>query len=212
MATLLFDIETSYTGRLEGLSEHSLSPATACVSTLGVYDVEEKRGSIYINNDVSSEFQEGKWLVKHRSEPDMLTEFWQGIYHYDTYVGFGTRRFDTPFLIHRSIAHGVSHNTSLRNRRQLARQQMPFHVDLLDEFSFYGDMSKTMSLGELAELYNLADKGGVRKTEQLREQFREKQYHQLVEHCQAKLSVTLQLYDIWKQHLAPASFLNAIHM
>lgn len=210
MSILFFDIETApVAGSV--FSDALLSPVTAYISTLTVYDVEREQGTVYLNNLTTSENNvHGGWQTKLMSETNILSEFWEGSDYYDTFIGFGTRSFDTPFITHRSIANKVRPNARLRNRRILTQQSLPFHVDLLDEFSFDGAARKVLSLKDLSRLYEIESADKIVGPEEFLTLYLNNKTDLIFEHCKQKALVTKNLYDIWLQNLAPAHFLNTI--
>ncbi|MEY2665647.1 MAG: hypothetical protein RLZZ480_752, partial [Candidatus Parcubacteria bacterium] len=183
MATLVFDIETvgeawetfdDYTKKsLLGSFERrdvpvsserelqnqlGLSPFTGSIVSVAMYDIERRRGAVYFVSDVADTFTEGDFVCKCRTEKEILEDFWEGARSYDVFVSFNGRAFDVPFLIHRSLAHDVTPSVSFSQSRYVSRQQLPYHVDLMDEFSFYGAMSKRPSLHLLCRTYGIESK------------------------------------------------------
>lgn len=206
MATLFFDIETRALSKDE---DAALSPATATLGALTIYDLERAQGVVYLNQATSNTvILDEFWQVKMMPEAAILREFWNGTESYDTYVGFGIRRFDIPFLTHRSIAQAISVHDRFTNKRYLSEQSLPFQVDLQDEFSFYGSMSKPLSLQQLFELYQVKDTDQVQFGEAIAALFLNEQQADLITHCVQKLVGTAQLYDTWCEYLAPTDFLN----
>lgn len=207
--TLFFDIETAPIAG-SAFSEALLSPATAHISTLTVYDLEREQGTVYVNSAVVENVIYGDWQLKCMPEDTILREFWEGLDHYDTFVGFGTRTFDTPFITHRSIAFKVKPRAQLRNRRILTQQSLPFHVDLLDQFSFDGSTRKVMSLRDMCTLYEMESVDKIINPADFLAIYLIEDKKQIFEHCRQKALVTSNLYDIWLQNLAPPHFMNTI--
>ncbi|MEK7462415.1 MAG: ribonuclease H-like domain-containing protein, partial [Patescibacteria group bacterium] len=181
MATLVFDIETvpepwenfdDYTKRQLTKSARSkeeielvknslgLSPLTGSLVSLAMYDVERKRGAVYYVGDKKEEiFIESEFVAKERTERGILEDFWEGALSYDVFVTFNGRAFDVPFLLHRSIVNGVTPTIAFNQQnRYLTRQTLPYHVDLMDEFTMYGAMSKRPSLHLLLRAYGIESK------------------------------------------------------
>lgn len=116
------------------------SPLTGFVVAIGVYDLERKRGAVFYDDkgagDAESE-HEG-YALKPRTEAAMLRDFWDVAKKYDTFVTFNGRGFDVPFLMLRSVAHGITPSRDLMDGRYLYQQRDAKHVDLADQLSFYG--------------------------------------------------------------------------
>ena len=240
MATLIFDIETigkdwdsisestqysltKWIGQQpvsdqekDRLSEAAkeklgLSPFTGEVVSLAMYDVERGQGAVYFTADDSvNDYKVGDWKYKVRSERQLLEDFWETSHSYDVFVTFNGRTFDVPFLLHRSLMQGVRPTKELIGQRYLSRQNSPYHVDLLDEFSFYGAMQRRPSLQLLCEAYKIPyEKEGV-GGEDITELFSKKQYRDIAEKNAADVVATTKLFETWKTNLAPASFINSI--
>lgn len=232
MATIVFDIETvpeswdnfdEYTKKQLTKSaktddeivaiKNSLgsSPLTGSIVSLAMYDIERNRGAVYYAGDEGGEtFVEGEFVAKVRTEKEILEDFWEGAQSYDVFVTFNGRAFDVPFLLHRSIVHGVRPSHAFAQNRYLTKQSLPYHVDLMDEFTMYGAMSKRPSLHMLLRAYGIDSKKGEVDGSMVAELFQTKKFHDLIRHNIDDVIATTALYEKWKQYLAPASFLNAI--
>jgi len=240
MATLLFDIETTgkdwndipestqyaltkWIGQQpvsdeekDRLSEAAkdklgLSPFTGEVISLAMYDLERQMGAVYfVADDSVLDYQEDDWKYKVRTEQELLEDFWESARSYDVFVTFNGRSFDVPFLLHRSLMQGVKPSIELTGQRFLTKQNPPYHVDLLDEFSFYGAMQRRPSLQLLCDVYNVSyEKEGV-GGEDVAEFFSQQKFRDIAEKNAADVMATTALYEKWKQNLAPASWLNTV--
>jgi DNA polymerase elongation subunit (family B) len=240
MATLIFDIETTgknwddipestqyaltkWIGQQpisdaekERLSEEAqeklgLSPFTGEVISLAMYDVERKQGVVYfVADDSVLDYQEDGWKYKVRTESDMLEDFWESAKSYNVFVTFNGRRFDVPFLLHRSLIVGVRPSVELTGQRYLTRQTPPYHVDLLDEFSFYGAMHRRPSLQLLCNSYGIPYAKEGMGGEDVTEYFSQKKYRDIAEKNAADVRATTELFEKWKTNLAPTSFINGV--
>lgn len=193
MATLVFDIETvgeqwedfdvvtqdsltrwiDKTARSE--SEHvallddlqsglGFSPLTGKVVAIGLYDLERKQGAVYYTGAGDEpDVREGEYVLKQRSEQEMLAEFWEGAKNYDTFVTFNGRSFDAPFLIHRSVIHGICPTKDLMQGRYRSQQKNTRHIDLQDEMTFYGAVQRRGNLHLFCRAYGIESpkQGGV---------------------------------------------------
>jgi 3'-5' exonuclease len=230
MATLVFDIETigdswdsfdTYTKRQliksagEGGEEKvktqlGLSPLTGSIVSLAMYDLERKQGAVYIvGNEIDVAEEEG-FVLKERSEKELLEDFWEGVQSYDVFVTFNGRAFDVPFLIHRSVVCGVKPSLMFNQSRYLTKQSLPYHVDLMDELTMYGAMSKRPALHLLLRAYGIESRKGEVDGSQVAELFLKKKFRDLARHNVDDVIATTALYEKWKTHLAPHSFLNSI--
>jgi len=69
-----------------------------------------------------------KWL-RPMSEPELLRAFWALASRAETVVTFNGRGFDLPFLITRSLIHGIPTRVDLMSQRQYALRP---HLDLFE--------------------------------------------------------------------------------
>jgi DNA polymerase elongation subunit (family B) len=235
MATLIFDIETvgeswdsfdtvtqkSLTAwvrnnaNLESDHEHEIekiksqlgfSPLTGRIISIGMFDVERMLGAVYFSGDgTKGTFVDGDYTFKERTEKEMLEDFWEGALSYDVFVTFNGRSFDVPFLLHRSVALGVRPSVELLKNRYLTKQSLPYHVDLLDELTFYGAMSRR-SLHLFCRAYGIESPKGLVDGDYVAELFLRKKFRDLARYNAQDVTATTALYEKWKQYLAPASF------
>jgi predicted PolB exonuclease-like 3'-5' exonuclease len=142
----------------------------------------------------------------------MLEDFWEGIKGYDVFVTFNGRSFDVPFLLHRSVVCGVQPSHLFAHSRYLTKQSLPYHVDLMDELTMYGAMSKRPSLHLLLQAYGIESKKGNVDGSQVAELFKTEKFTEIAQHTVDDVLATAALYEKWKQYLAPTSFLNTIEL
>lgn len=182
MGTLLFSITSSS----ERGDEFTYSPIHAHITSLAVYDVERKSGALYVTNQVDTELAD--WVVKQRSEQQMLEDFWLSATSYDTFVSFNGRSYALPFILHRSIFHKLKPTAEIARQRYLTKQRLPYHVDLLDELSLYGAMQRA-KLSDFCSLYNIP-------------------LPEVGSKSMSEATVLIDLFEIWKEYMAPKSFIN----
>lgn len=200
MATLVLSLLTAAESKYEEPDAPILkidpkySPVTASITALGLYDVERRTGAVYQVGDENKEFTDGDWFYKTRTEKELLEDFWEGATSYDTFVTYNGRSFGLPFLLHRSVLHEVIPSTDIARQRYLTKQALPYHVDLLDELTLYGGMSK-VKLTQFCDLYNIPwPKVGKGKFATVTNE---------------TIAITA-LYEKWRTYLAPRSFLNKL--
>jgi len=197
-------------------SDLGLSPLTGSIIVLGLYDVERAQGALYfVPNEASQYALEGTidgFVCKARSEAMLLHEFWEGAREYDTFVTFNGRSFDLPFLIHRSIAHGIRPTQELMKYRYLAQQSAPFHIDLMDELTFYG-ATRRQSLHLFARAFGIE---GTKETgmtgADVGDVYRAGKLPDIIRYNVNDVRATTQLYEKWLHNLAPTSFLNTVDL
>lgn len=191
-----------------------LSPLTGKIIAIGLYDVELGKGAIYYTGVGSEEDSEvGDFILKQRNEFDLLTDFWEGVGDYDTFVSFNGRTFDAPFLLHRSVALGITPTKELMRYRYLSQQSAPFHIDLLDELTFYGAMHRKPSLHLFCRAFgiNSPKTGGVTGSD-IAELFYTKKYQDIARYNIRDVIAITALYKKWLNNLAPQTFLDIIDL
>lgn len=183
----------------------SLSPFTAEIVSIALYDVERELSAVYYLSE-GEEVSMGQFKI--RTEKEMLEDFWEGVRDYDTIVTFNGRAFTLPFLLHRSAILKIKPTVEFAKERYLTKQTLPYHIDLLEEFTFYGAMPKRPSLDLLCEVFQIKAEAVFKlKTAEL---FQQKKFRQIAVKNESKVQALRSLYEIWKQYYAPLSFLNTV--
>ncbi len=233
MATLVFDIETvgEQWETLDDVTKASLtrwadrsaksekersllqldiesglgfSPLTGFVVAIGVYDVERSRGVVYYTGKTETADEEvGDYVYKQRSEAEMLTEFWEGARYYDTFVTFNGRSFDAPFLVHRSVAQEVMPTKNLLEGRYPNQQHSCRHVDLQDELTFYGAMTRRPSLHLFCRAYGIESPKVEVSGDDVAELFRQEKFRDIARYNARDVTATTLLYQKWQKYIAP---------
>ncbi|MBP6881457.1 MAG: ribonuclease H-like domain-containing protein [Candidatus Pacebacteria bacterium] len=190
----------------------ALSPFTATIISLAVYDVERKVGAVYfVSNTPNESFTIDDFTFKQRTEKEILEDFWEGARSYDVFVTFNGRSFAMPFLYHRSIAQKVRPTVDIARERYITKQTLPHHVDLLDEFSMQGALSHRPSLQLLCGAYGI-ENTSLLGGEEIETAFREGRFRTIAEKNMGDVQAIFSLYEKWKEYLAPRSFINAVDL
>lgn len=192
------------------LSRLALSPFTASIISLAVYDVERKTGAVYFQSkDAETDFTIDDFTFKQRTEKEILEDFWEGAHSYDAFVTFNGRAFLLPFLYHRSVMLGVKPSVSIAQQRYLSKQSSPYHVDLLDELSFHGNMPHRPSLALLCGAYGV-ENASLLGGEEVAEAYTAGRFRYIAEKNMGDVQAIHGLYEKWRAALAPSSFINAL--
>ena len=239
MATLIFDIETigEDWNSLDGTTQSVLSrwidrtarsdeekqallkdlknglgfsPLTGQIVAIGLYDLERNQGAVYYTGKGDESDEEvGEYVLKQRTEPEMLEDFWEGARGYDTFVTFNGRGFDVPFLLHRSITHRIKPSVDLMEGRYLYQQKNVRHIDLQDQLTFYGAMYRKPSLHLFCRAYGIASpKNDGVAGDDVAELFAREKFRDIALYNTRDVIATAQLYQLWLEHLAPMDFVN----
>ena len=199
--------------QMKDLSEGlGFSPLTGSIVAIGLYDLERAQGAVYyVGSGTESDEVVGDFILKQRSEADLLTEFWEGATEYDTFVTFNGRAFDVPFLFHRSVVHRIKPSRELMKYRYLSQQSAPYHIDLQDELTWYGAMTRRPSLHLFCRAYGIVSpkQDGI-GGDDVAHLFQTKKFRDIALYNSRDVVATKELYEIWLKNLAPASFLNTL--
>lgn len=192
-------------------SRLALSPFTGSIISLAVYDVERKTGAVYYvsDNPKEADFSVDDFTFKQRTEKELLEDFWEGATSYDVFVTFNGRAFLVPFVYHRSVMNEVRPTVDIARARYLTKQHLPYHVDLLDELSFYGAVPHRPSLALLCGAYGV-DNPSVLGGEEIEQASRDGRFRAIAEKNMGDVQAIHGLYAKWKEYLAPRTFLNAL--
>jgi uncharacterized protein YprB with RNaseH-like and TPR domain len=193
----------------EGLG---FSPLTGSIVAIGLYDLERRQGVVYyrgIGNETETEV--GEFILKSRSEAEMLYDFWEGAKEYDTFVTFNGRGFDVPFLNLRSAIHEIRPSHNLMDGRYLYQQKSARHVDLQDQMTFYGAMSRKPSLHLFCHAFGIeSPKAEGIAGDDVAELFRTEKFMDIARYNARDVLATTLLYKKWLAYLAPQSFLDTL--
>lgn len=185
----------------EGLG---FSPLTGFVVAIGLYDVEREKGVVFYDacGADRDEREYEHYVLKPRGEREMLHDFWEGARSYDTFVTFNGRAFDAPFLILRSMVHGITPTRDLMEGRYLYQQRGTQHIDLADQLSFYGAVHRKSSLHLYCRALGIqSPKGDGVTGDDVATLFRDGEYETIARYNVRDVVATTELYRRWKQSL-----------
>ena len=199
------DEESLFNDLKEGLG---FSPLTGSIVAIGVYDIERKQGAVYyIGKGTEVDEEINGYMLKQRSEKEMLEDFWEGAKNYDTFVTFNGRVFDVPFLLHRSVVCEVMPTCDLMEGRYLYQQKGVRHVDLLDQLTFYGAMFRKPSLHLFCRAYGIrSPKANGVSGDDVAQLFKDKRFRDIALYNSHDVTATTELYEKWLTYLAPLDF------
>ena len=190
----------------------ALSPYTGQIVSLAMYDVERNLGAVYFTGEKSETgFNDDVFDYRPADEKDILADFWEGAREYDIFVGFNSRTFAVPFLYIRSAALGIKPGVEIANEPYLLKQSFPYHIDLLDQFTFEGAVRPRPSLSVLCDTFKIEYKPEF-SGEEAAEFFRQKKFRRLARHAATDVIAIKELYLVWKEYLALLSFINNLEM
>ena len=179
------------------------SPLTGEVVAVGVYDTEKNKSAVYFQAPDNSAANSEEDNVKFRvlKEKEILQQFWNLVEKYNEFISFNGRAFDVPFLMIRSAIHGVRPTKNLMANRYLSNQpKNARHIDLLDQFTFYGAVRRKGSLHLWSRAFGIKSPKAEGITgEDVGKLFKEKKFLEIAKYNVGDLIATKELYEKWKK-------------
>lgn len=193
----------------EGLG---FSPLTGEIVAIGLYDLERRQGAVYYQSEKHKEETEmGEYVLKPRTEEEMLEDFWEGSKQYTIFVTFNGRGFDVPFMNLRSAVHGIRPSQDLMDGRYLYQQKRMKHVDLQDQMTYYGATHRRPSLHLFCRAFGIeSPKAEGIAGDDVAELFKAKKFRDIAAYNARDVIATTELYKKWLKYLAPQSFLTTM--
>ncbi len=186
----------------EGLG---FSPFTGEVVAIGMLDVEQDKPAVYFQapGEPEDAFEEDGVLYRPYGEREMLEHFWRAAAQYGTFVSFNGRGFDVPFLLVRSMAHGLTPSVDLMANRYLSYQRGTRHIDLQDQLTFYGAVRKRPSLHLVCRTLGVeSPKAGGITGDDVAGLFRSGKFKDIARYNVGDLKATRDVYRAWREHLS----------
>jgi 3'-5' exonuclease len=185
--------------REEAIRYLSLYPFTAKVISIGLYSVEAEKSLVLFEDDAGSEWQNEDKQIKYRGMPEneMLELFWSMAKKIDQIITFNGRNFDLPFLALRSALLKVKPTKNF----VVNRYDTSVHIDLLDQFTFYGAVKK-FNLDFYSRSFGIESpkSKGVTGME-VKELYDAGRIKDIAIYCGEDIRATYELYKVWKEYL-----------
>lgn len=186
-----------------------LSPLTGEIVAIGVLDVEKEQGVVYFQAGEKTEemepFEEASVAYKPVSEREMLVKFWEGVKNYQEFITYNGRGFDFPYIIARSGVHKVKVSKDLMSHRYLSMMRPgQVHVDLQEQFAYYGAVWKPGSLHLWCRALGITSpkEEGV-AGDAVGEMYENGQYKEIALYNGRDLWATKALYERWRDYMRP---------
>lgn len=182
-----------------------LSPFTGRIIVIGAYDLASKKSVIWFDNEGASaeSIEEGNDKFIPAGEKEMLEKFWALATRYTHFVTYSGRSLDMPFLLLRSAIYGLKPSKDLMRARYLYQQAPEAqHIDLYEQLTFYGAVSRLGGLHLACRAFGIATpKDNEIDGSKVGQFFKDKKYLDIARYNARDLSSTAQLYERWKQFL-----------
>lgn len=177
----------------------SLYPLTAKVIVIGIYDIEKEKSFIYYESATKEEWdsEDNNSSFKGLSEIEMLKSFWGIIEVCDQVITFNGRNFDLPFLMMRSAINKIKPSKNLLGNRYDQTQ----HIDLLEQFTFYG-LTKKFNLDFYCNAFGVkSPKSEEVSGMEVKNLYEAGRIKDVAIYCGNDIYATYQLYKIWDEFL-----------
>jgi hypothetical protein len=199
------ETEEKYEIALDDLKNRmGFSPLTGEIVAIGVLDYIKNQGAVYFQapGETIPEFSENGIKFKQMTEKEMLQNFWDGAKEYEEFITFNGRGFDAPFLAIRSAIHKIRPTRDLLEGRYLYQQRGVKHIDLMDQFTFYGAVWRKPSLHLLTRAFGIKSPKSEGITgDDVGRLFKEGKYIDIAKYNVGDLRATKELYDYWDKYL-----------
>ncbi len=175
----------------------SLYPLTAKVIAIGMFDVQTEHAYVYYENESETEWNKEGIVFKGFPEPIILERFWNVIEKTDQVITFNGRNFDIPFLMLRSAIHKIKPSKNLLGYRYDTKT----HIDLLEQFSFYG-VTKKFNLDFYCHTFGVeTPKSKEVSGYNVKTLYDEGKIKDIAEYCGRDIKATYLLFKIWNDYL-----------
>ena len=125
----------------------------------------------------------------------MLQSFWRIIEVTDRIVTFNGRNFDAPFLMLRSAMLKVKPSRNLITNRY----DKTFHIDLLDQFTFFG-LTRKFNLDFYCNAFGIESPPS--KGMDVKNLYDAGKIKEIAIYCGRDILATYELFSIWEKYLA----------
>jgi DNA polymerase elongation subunit (family B) len=209
--------------RAKVIERLNLYPLTAQVVAIGMLNVDSSQGVVLYQSDeiepweieiekilniyASEDSRKDKVKVKFipGTEREIIEKFWEYISKFEIFITFNGRGFDCPFLMLRSAILGIKPSRDLMEYNRLRREP---HIDLLDEFTFFG-MLRKFSLDFYCKVFGIeSPKSHGITGHDINQLFNEKRFRDIAKYCMYDLIAEAELFFRWEQFLNPRNITN----
>jgi len=177
----------------------SLYPYTAKIISVGLLNTETEGTLVLYSAEEDEEWRVDEKNINYKSlsETELLHEFWKYTSKTDKVITFNGRNFDIPFLMLRSAMLKVKPTVNLiHNRYNITR-----HIDLLDQFTFYG-ITRKFNLDFYCHAFGITSpkSKGISGME-IKELYKAGKTKDIAVYCGEDAKATYELYKIWDEYL-----------
>ena len=166
---------------------------------IGLHDIQKERSFIYFEGSETEEWTSESKDIQYKgtSETEMLKSFWRIAEKTDQFISFNGRNFDIPFLMMRSAMNKIKPTKNLMTNRY----DISHHVDLLEQFTFYG-ITKKFNLDFYCHAFGIESpkSKGISGME-VKTLYEAGRIKDIAVYCGQDVLATGKLYKIWEEYL-----------
>ncbi len=183
----------------EAIRYLSLYPYTAKVIAIGFYDLQKEKSFVYFESKDEDEWTSETNEVHYKglTEEAMLNSFWRIAEKTDQFISFNGRNFDIPFLMMRSALNKIRPTKNLMSNRF----DTSLHIDLLEQFTFYG-ITRKFNLDFYCHAFGIESpkSKGISGME-VKTLYEAGRIKDIAVYCGQDILATSKLYKIWEEYL-----------
>jgi len=184
---------------LEAIRYLNLYPFTAKVIVIGLMNITTGNRYIIFESEEPKEWdvEEKKISYHGMTEEEMLIKFWYFLTKADKLISFNGRQFDLPFLMLRSAMLKIKPSRNFIK----SRYDTTKHIDLLDQFTFYG-LTRKFNLDFYSRAFGIESpkSNGITGMD-VNELYRAGKIEDIAIYCGDDIKATAELYSIWETYL-----------
>lgn len=196
----------------------NLYPLTAQVVAIGMLNVDSSQGVVLYQSNEKEEWEQEidkvlnifapdeirKDKVKIKfipgTEAEIIQKFWNYISKFKIFITFNGRGFDCSFLMLRSAILGIKPSRDLMEYNRAKREP---HIDLLDEFTFFG-IARKFSLDFYCKAFNIeSPKSRGITGHDINQLFNDGKFRDIAQYCMYDIIAEAELFFRWEQFLNP---------
>ncbi len=193
------DLEKRIEAEEEAKRYLSLYPLTAKVIAIALLNTDTEKEMVMYEgeSDENTLIEEKNTKYKQMSEEEILKNFWLYAAKADKIISFNGRNFDIPFLMIRSAMNKIKPSKNfIKNRYDSSS-----HIDLLEQFTFYG-ITKKFNLDFYCHAFGIESpkSKGITGME-VKELYKAGKVKEIAVYCGEDVRATYELYKIWEEYL-----------
>ena len=177
----------------------SLYPLTAKVIVIGMLNTKTGNSIVLFEGDGKEGWDVPDKHIKYIScsEEVLLARFWQYVQKVPTVITFNGRNFDIPFLMIRSALLNIKPSRNFITNRY----HIDNHIDLLDQFTFYG-ITKKFNLDFYCQSFGITSpkSKGITGMD-VKDLYNAGRIKDIAIYCGDDVIATYNLYKIWNEYL-----------